>query len=385
MDERLRILARRLMSVRKEIVKENAFFGRLLLHLPLAFADCETACTDGVKLIFDPKFAKRLSDRELKFVMLHEVYHCVLEHCARKEGYIPVIYNIACDIVVNSFIMDMWRVKEMRLDNSKVIHLAPDGREGREYTAEEVYNMLMNSDPRDIADQRFFQLDRHDMWGESNSQSLSDMWRARIREAAKVCGSVGVPLELKRYVDNIKHFSKCNWKQLLHDFIQRDRADYSFTAPDRRYSGDIIMPSFLECEDGNKIEKLWCLVDTSGSVSDDAVASALSEIVGAVNQIGNMSGWISFFDMDVSEPVEFESAEDVLLSEPIGYGGTSFKAIFDSLDEYFEAEKPSVMVILTDGFAPFPDADTARGIPVIWVMIDTEVDAPWGECVHVSM
>ena len=38
---------------------------------------------------------------------------------------------------------------------------------------------------------------------------------------------------------------------------------------------------------------------------------------------------------------------------------------------------------MTDGYANFPDESQALGIPVIWLIIDSDVQSPWGECLHV--
>lgn len=90
-------------AARARLVQRHPFFGKLLLRLRYRFAPCGTACTDMENIIFDIDFLGKLSDSELEFVLLHEVMHCVLQHCLRGKGKINLIYNIACDIVVNYF------------------------------------------------------------------------------------------------------------------------------------------------------------------------------------------------------------------------------------------------------------------------------------------
>lgn len=123
--------------------KRNPFFGHLAMGLQLACAPCETTCTDGKRLIFDPEFAEQLSVQELQFVTLHEVMHCVLEHCIRGRNLHSLLFNIACDIVVNSTILDMWGLDTFKVVGEEAMHLAPDGKEGRIYSAEEIYHMLL--------------------------------------------------------------------------------------------------------------------------------------------------------------------------------------------------------------------------------------------------
>ena len=76
----LRELTEKLVSVRTRLLSTHPFFGRLLLHLQLGYAECGTAFTDMKRIVFDTAFAKRLGEGELRFVFLHELMHCVLHH-----------------------------------------------------------------------------------------------------------------------------------------------------------------------------------------------------------------------------------------------------------------------------------------------------------------
>ena len=382
----LQKLSVRLTESRAEILKESPFFGRLLLNLSFGFADCSTAFTDMRRIVFDPQFAARLTDLELKFVMLHELMHCVLRHCTRSKGKIQFLYNVACDIVVNSLIFEAMGVTEMVLDGNEVMHLAPDGKEGREYTASEVYSMLYDKVPpeeREALARLGF--DDHGVWDEIDGRGvLEDAWLKRIKGAAKSCGKgSGMPNGLKRYFKATSHEALADWRKLLHDYIQHDRSDYCFTSPDKRYQGDFILPSFQSNLSGERVEKLYFYVDTSGSISDEALGEAYFEINEAIRQVGSIQGFVSFFDTRVSEAFEFETVEQLSAIEPIGGGGTSFHAIFESLKDKEEDDLPNVIIIITDGYAAFPPEEAARGIPVLWMMVDSDVVPEWG--VHIKI
>lgn len=383
-QEKLREIIGRLTLSRAKIIREYPFLGRLLLHLPFGLTSCQTAYTDMQKIVFDPDFASRLSDEELEFVLCHEIMHCILKHCTRGKGLRHLLYNVACDIVVNSMIMEIKDISDYSIDGCKVEHLAPDGKEGREYTAEEIYYMLLKTPPK-VIEERYkgSGFDTHIIWEQLMDSCLEDEWEKNIREAAKACSNgSGIPYGLRRYLKDVEKTPKTNWKQILHDFIQHDRSDYLFSIPDKRYSGDIIMPSFRENIEGEKVEKLWFVVDTSGSISDSALSEAYGEIKCAIDQIGNLSGSISFFDTKVSEPVSFASVEDLADVQPIGGGGTSFKVIFNYLANNFD-ELPNMIIIATDGYAHFPPEESALGVPVLWLMIDSEVVPEWGTSVYV--
>lgn len=405
-NEEIRITARRLLVSRTSLVSSVPFFSRLLLKLKIGVADCETAYTDMENVVFDPAFAKRLSDTELEFVFLHEVLHCVLDHCIRGRGLNSLIYNIACDIVVNSVALDILGFTDFTVDKSPVMHLTVRGTEGREHTAEDIYQMLFKATPNELEDFCKFNrisasggdgsasdsdlfgvlanggcVDSHGEWESiENTVLLRDKWNNAVRQASRACArGSGMPAGLERYFKNITAKSEVDWKQVLHDFIKHNRADYTYSIPDRRFDGDIIMPSFQENICGKAVSNVWFLIDTSGSVSDDEIATVYGEIASCISQMDNLAGRLSFFDTKVSTPVDFTDEEELFAIKPKGGGGTSFFAIFDYLDKSIRPEeRPEAIVILTDGYASFPKEEAAMGIPVIWIIYASGIVAPWG-------
>lgn len=405
---------KRMSRIRAELLNEYPFFGRLLLHLIPAVTDCGTACTDMTHLAFDPSFAAALSDGEMKFVMLHEVMHCVLKHCVRGKTLDPLLYNIACDIVVNSLILESMGVNSFIIGDEEPMHVAPDGQEGRLFTAEEVYDMLFSKAqkqqnpsarngndhssgngsggngniPKKTGSGYPGKVDNHEIWTnifEKNAEALSDKWEARIRSTSRTCGDgSGIPLGIKRYIVETEHMSRTNWRQVLAEFIKHNRSDFTFMKRDTRYTGDIIMPSFVENMYGDSVNNLWFCIDVSGSISDETLAAVYSEIMAACSQIDELSGQIAFFDTVLSDFTPFENEDDVANIEPVGGGGTSFSCVFDRLAECKNDELPVGIVILTDGYAAFPEENAAMSIPVLWVIVDSDVEPDWGTAVYVK-
>ena len=380
---------RRVTAARMRLVQKYPFFGKLLLCLKIRFAECGTACTDMTFITFDIDFMAKLNDAQLNFVLLHEVMHCVFKHCIRGKNKIPLVYNIACDIVVNSFILEILGLPEFTVYGETVMHLAPDGVEGRRYTAEKVYDMLIKSADLQEIDEMYRKgaFDSHDGWKDIDGQEIGEVWDKHIRDSAKVTGTScsGIPNGIRRYLDEVSHTPKTNWRQLLHDFIQYDRSDYDFTVPDRRFQGDVLLPSFRENIRGDTVKGLWLFVDASGSVTDKELAVLMKEIYSAYEQVENISGRISFFDAEVSKPVSFESYDALSAVKPVGGGGTSFKNIFRYLSEIDEDMLPDIILIFTDGYAPFPDEDAAMNIPVVWLILDSPVEPPWGNTIRLYM
>lgn len=145
-DEKKKEYVKRLLMSRMRLLINNGFYGLLLMHMIYSIDEnCETAATDGHRIFFGPKFLDELSDSELDFIMMHEILHVVLQHCMRQGDYDSEQFNIACDIVVNSNILlsnNMNRNSIKLKKYGESMHIAPDGKEGYEYTAEQIYAML---------------------------------------------------------------------------------------------------------------------------------------------------------------------------------------------------------------------------------------------------
>lgn len=384
--KKLRTVGARLVEQRARILEQQPFFGRLLMRLPFGFAPCGTAYTDMSRIVFDPDFADSLEDDPLRFVILHELMHCVLKHCLRGAGMLPFFYNVACDIVVNSVLLEALGLPEIKIGGSEAMHLAPDGKEGRLYTAEEVYRMLISQNGKDGltaagkgGEEGGFDL--HEPWESAAADPMmGDLWDRYVRDAAKNAGhGSGIPQSLERFVEGVKGKGRIAWQQVLHDYIQFDRGDFVFAPPDRRYGGEVLLPSFQEEVYGSRVERVWFAVDTSGSVCARQIGEAFRQIRSAVEQLEHMEGWVSFFDREITEPIPFASVEDIDEMIPVGGGGTSFHVVFRQLKGLEEEELPRVLIVITDGYAPYPEESAARGVPVIWLITSRDGAPPFGE------
>ena len=169
-----------------------------------------------------------------------------------------------------------------------------------------------------------------------------------------------------------------DWRTLLNLFIQEDVCDYSFTPPDRRYyEAEFFMPDYNVTSVTTKA--ILFMVDTSGSVTDETLNRVYAELHGAIEQFPGLQGMIGFFDAHVHRPVPFDSVNSLSQIVPRGGGGTSFYALFREIRAWFSEILPSCIVVITDGIGTFPDEKAANGIPVLWLLTDKEICAPWGK------
>lgn len=401
-SEKRREYVKRILLSRMRILCNNGFYGLLLMHMDFAIdTGCETACTDGRKIYFGPSFLNNLDDDELDFIMMHEVMHCALQHCIRGKDYDQEAFNIACDIVVNSNILESNKgdLKSITLKKyGESMHVAPDGEEGRFYTAEEVYAMLPVKGKKKGASGMMGSggngsgnWDDHSKWGTADEDgSLKDEWSKNLLDASEAIeirdpsNKRGlIPLCADRIIKELRK-PQTDWRTVLNDFVQEEITDYSFTPPDRRFDeSPFFLPDYNEKDE--TVKDILFMIDTSGSMSDEAITAVYSEIKGAIDQFnGHLQGWLGFFDAEVVEPKPFSSEEEFRIIRPKGGGGTRFDIIFKYVEKHMDT-LPASIIIMTDGYCNFPKEEEAMEIPVLWLLVTDDVNPPWGKVARIKV
>lgn len=424
-EQKIREYSMRLMKSRLRLLCTNGFYGLLLMHMVLTIdEECETAATDGIRIYFGPDFLENLTDSQIDIVMMHEILHIALQHCSRYGDFEPERFNIACDIVVNSLILESMGGNRKNIHLGKygeLMHETPDGKEGAKFTAEEVYAMLPamkgkksknkmpgskvkgnggdpggknggngGSDDSDSNGNGVF--DDHEKWkNTADDNTLREEWQKRIIDAAEAVSIRDpsderglIPAFAKRLIEELRK-PQTDWRSILNEFVQEEICDYSFSPPDRRFGdSDFFLPDFNEKDE--TVKNILFMIDTSGSMSDDMITAAYSEVKGAIDQFnGKLEGFLGFFDAAVIPPTPFSDEDEFMVIKPKGGGGTDFEVIFRYVAEHMTDEPPASIIILTDGYAPFPDEEKANGIPVLWLLNNNNVEPPWGKIARIEV
>ncbi|MBR0414638.1 MAG: hypothetical protein IJI67_06180 [Clostridia bacterium] len=486
-NEKIQEFMKKLLYSRMRILNNNGFYGLLLMHMVFSLDEkTPTACTNGMRIAFNPDFLDRLSDKELDYILMHEILHVVLQHCFRTGERKSEKFNIACDIVVNSNIL---LSNDMDLGSITIkgegpgMHLAPNGKEGYEYTVEQLYALLPeiipgepvempgdtasgynarsddeaedsagddtegggddendenggsgsgkggsggnsgdgegggdgseNSGDGDDAggggksqfkkgrakkEQRKAKSstkgswDDHTQWGMLEEDDiLRDVWVKHFEDACEAItirdpsNSRGLmPAFAERLFKELRK-PQTDWRTILNEFVQEEICDYSFAPPDRRFDeSPFFLPDFNEKEE--LVKDILFMIDTSASMSDDMITAAYSEIKGAIDQFnGKLKGWLGFFDAAIIEPQPFADEEEFKVIKAAGGGGTDFQIILEYVQQHMQENPPASIIILTDGFAPFPKEELANGIPVLWLLNNEEVNPPWGKVARIKV
>jgi hypothetical protein len=104
------------------LLKDSPFFGDLAIKLNLKEDKnlrFKTMATDGFNLYYDPGFVMKMDIQEIKWIICHEIMHCVLNHFLRKQAD-PSTWNAACDYALNQ------RIDPSRQGNTNAYGKMPD-------------------------------------------------------------------------------------------------------------------------------------------------------------------------------------------------------------------------------------------------------------------
>jgi predicted metal-dependent peptidase len=399
-------VADRIIIARVGLLLRHPFFGNMATRLIVKNCDdwCPTAATDGRHLYYNTQFFNAMSNKEIEFVIAHEILHCVFDHLGRREDRNPILYNIAADYIVNNTLMRD-RIGEM----VKIVSCYQDFKyEG--WTSEAVYDDLFKQQEEkgeEYLKQLGEMLDEHVDWGDEDGNGkgdsgsedgsegksgrpsyskdelakIKDEIKENMMSAAQAAGAGNVPGEVARMIKELTE-PKMNWRELLRQQIQSTiRCDYTFSRPSRKgWHTGAILPgmNFADTID------VAIGIDMSGSIGDIQGQDFISEVKGIMDEYQDYKIKMWCFDTKVYNEQDFsaDNGEDLLDYKLMGGGGTDFDANWNYMKE--EGYVPKKFIMFTDGYPwrSWGDEDYCETIFIIHGHHDKDLKAPFGQTAH---
>lgn len=207
---------------------------------------------------------------------------------------------------------------------------------------------------------------------EARSEAEMERFRKQTAEAVREYGSKQrglVPAGLQRWADEVLSPPKIPWREKLARMVRGAVAfksgavDYTFMRPSRRQAGmgfgpgRPIVPALHA-----PVPRVACALDTSGSMSEDLLTEALSEVKGVLTAVGAA---VTFVACDAKvhgiKPIK-TIGEAVKLMK--GGGGTLLESAVKAISEL--KEKPGIAIVLTDGYCDDPPN---YGLTLLWCIV----------------
>jgi len=398
LDEMRKDVLDRIIIARVGLLLRHPFFGNMATRLRIQCADewCPTAAVDGRNLYFNTQFFNAMNNKEIEFVIAHEILHCVFDHLGRRDERNPMLYNIAADYIVNNLL-----VRDRIGEKPSIVDCYQDFKyEG--WTSEEVYDELFKEaekNGQEFLEQLGEMLDEHlDLEGDGTeednkdgkgrpkySKAEMDQIKDEIKEAmiqaAQTAGAGNTPAGIQRLIKQLTE-PKMNWRELLRQQIQSTiKSDYTFARPSRKgWHTGAILPG-MNFQDTIDI----CItLDMSGSIGDAQAKDFLGEIQGIMDEYKDYKIKLWCFDTDVYNEQDFSADDGDALTdyEILGGGGTDFMVNWQYMKD--NDIQPKKFIMFTDGYAwdSWGDPDWCETIFIIHSNHNKNLEAPFGITAH---
>jgi len=372
-------------------------------------ADIPSAMTNGRDEVYGREFIKKLSERELQFVIAHECSHKMYRHLTtwkKLHDEDHRLANMACDYVINLMLRDvdpneqviaMPKWKEDTKHSKKGEFMGLIDEQYRGMNAKQVFDIL--KDKKEKGEKPFDcdgdgdgdGFDVHDWEGaegmtEEEKKVLAREVDQAIRQGLiaqqknKGDGSLGMDRELEELLE-----PKVDWREVLREFVKATcsaKDTSSWRRVNRRFlSTGVYMPSMI----GEKVGHLVIGIDTSGSIGGKELAEFLSEVKCIAEEVTPNQVDLIYWDSAVcAHEIYTNSTVGTLVesTKPAGGGGTSPSCV----SEYLNTNKivPEAVIMLTDGCVG-DDWGSEWTAPVMWTIVGGyKVSAPNGKTIHVN-
>lgn len=353
-----------------------------------------TACTNGVDDKYGRQFIESLTDKQVRYVVLHETMHKLFKHLRVYRSLFKKnadVANQACDYVGNLELEKADPRKEfIEMPTINGIKVGLLDWRFDNMSSDKVFDILYKEQAQNDGGESEGTggFDSHDWEGAGNMSS--EEWEKaekdietavqqgkRNHEKLHGKGSAKGSMVLNELLD-----PKINWVDVLAEFIStnmKGRDATTWARPNRRFVGaGEYMPSSIS----RTMQSVALCGDTSGSMYEDMTRS-MSEAQAVISLCQPEQVDVLFWDSAVTGHEVYKSREDTDLytkTKPTGGGGTDPNCIPAYMKD--KQMTPQCAVVITDGyFASWGEWD----VPVLWCVIgNKKAIAPVGQTVHID-
>ena len=296
----------------------------------------------------------KFSNEEWRFILAHEFLHAGLNHHSRCENRNPVIWNIACDFVINEWLVELG------------VGMIPEcgvlyDPELKNLSAETIYDMLMENVKKSMKCTTFRGYGLGDMI--DNPQNATAV--VNFEESCKEALALGLEYHQDQgrglipqgLVEEIRALAvpPIPWDVKLAEWFQEhfplNEKRYSYARPSRRQGATPDIPRPRCIANNESFQQTFAvIVDTSGSMSSEMIGIALGAIASFADSRGVKQVRVIFCDAAAYDAGYMETTEIAGTVEIKGRGGTELQPAIDLLEKSKDFPKDGPILIITDGW-----------------------------------
>ncbi len=185
------------------------------------------------------------------------------------------------------------------------------------------------------------------------------------------------PRGLVERAEQVLKPSELGWRAILSAAVRRAAAsrsgdfDTTYSRRNRRQShrvsgkGTIIQPGIE-----SPVPRLAIVRDTSGSMGADELSMVTNEVDGIAKQLGVRGENLVVFDVDVEVAATRRYRRAADLADIAGRGGTDMRVGIEAASALHPT--PSAIIVITDGWTPWPDAKGK--VPIVACIVGSDAN-----------
>ncbi len=390
--------------------REDLAAARLLAleqmpYLATALFEVVPVCCPGLgtfavdadwRLYIDPERLVGWGPPAAAGVLLHEVGHLLRDHHARhaeQEHRDGRLWNLAADAEINDDLL----AAGVPLPDGPITPSyleRPDGQLAESYFHHLLEWQRVLIDPACGSGaggaELDVELDDEDDLHPAVSPLEQDLVRRKVASDIEAAGggrgaqAGTVPGGWRRWATRQLEPPLIAWPHRLRRAMRRSlsvragQLDTSYRRPGRRRVPGVVTPGMVQPE-----LRVGVVVDTSSSMSDGQLGAALAELEGICRSAGVRDDGLTVVtaDVEVREVPRLRHAADLPI---VGGGGTDLRPAIRYLAGH--RRRPAAVVVLTDGFTPWPVEPPPRCQVIVVVVPRTDGLVPddppsWAETV----
>ena len=376
-----------LSAARNELYLNLPFLDAALCALPLAEGfDTPTLATDAKVLYYNGAWMAARYERARSLACrayLHVVLHCLLRHPAGRKGRDGELWDLCCDIAVESILDELnYPCLSPAAPSVRRTHLYRTLKEHMPVlTAGAIYRQFRR-EPLSAYDRatyaREFLQDDHSLWEKTqNEQEQDDPW-PRIAERVQTgmqtvmsdsaTGGQAIAEQLR-----VENQPSDNYAAFLRRFavmgeemgVDPDSFDYGYYAYGLRHYGNMPLIEPLETREVKRISDFVVAIDTSMSTSGDLVRQFLAYTYGILKDTESFFRQINLYIIQCDDQIRAEQhirsprelADYMEHFTLIGQSATDFRPVFDRVTELQKAgafHRLRGILYFTDGLGIYP-------------------------------
>ena len=346
--------------------------------------------TDGRTLYYNGSF---LAERYLRGrvlcnrAYLHVLLHCMLRHLAKKYDRVPELWDLACDVAVESLLDDLhYPCLDGGYVPAKQKFYGQCLAEMPVLTAEGVYRYLLKegyAEYRLAQLQRVFLVDDHGLWAppekeqKERSQQQDDQWRDRSEKTRTAMETVlaGQATGGQAVLEQVKVATRddVDYRAFLRRFavprevmaVDGDAFDYTYYTYGLRLYGNMPLVEYPETKEEKRIEDFVIAIDTSMSTNGELVRQFLACTYSILRSTETFTRKVNIYIIQCDNQVRKETAIHDLEElrrymdsfELSGGSATDFRPVFSRVAE-LQAEGAFTnlrgLLYFTDGMGIYP-------------------------------